>query len=1731
MISTGSTPSIGTVLCLYQGGQLRSADSNGRDGQSASHIQWHVQLSDSSLGNHIVGGSSTDTVVGGEQPSPTVAFDIGVLFVRTHQSHDAQQGPLFVHLSVNRITKGSWRTEHGCACMSQTVRNDGSLVDDCGTKWCDVAGDCPSARPGKAGGHAYNGWDYCANHLESSLLRPLPPPESIYVEWGATVLLKSNGQKQTCANQLRYPNGDDACLAMMKAWACTQNSDGALESRQCDNVDSICHSPAAVFLMVMGQRFDLTNIRIRNLPHEFGHLCPQACDMCNCRLENNGQCNAGVECAVGTDVADCFCRYEDDNVCDQANYCTFGSDKSDCSCEFQDDGICDEGQTCPLGSDTIDCCPTARNGVCDEGRLCPHGSDRADCFCPSTSDGVCNEVTSAPNIAAKRKSCPLRSDTFDCIANANSKFCPAVYTTNGQCDAGAQCPCGTDAAECGPSESVLQSRCSTSGGAKYCSSDTDCGFGEYCAHFSYYSYATLCRPCSFYQHICADFADAVAVNTIDGAEDNREQNCATCETYSWAPYKLPLWQLRLYDPSGHGWGTNQWTLESCQWIEASFECVKANEVASGSPVSVPHVSQSGLKVATTEFTRNICRDWLRSNPHNGEAPQEECYRLTVMEPKDDSVLAAVKSQVSWDLLTNGNPIASGGFGKFLVGKGCSKDPAGTPCGPSESLLTVLVWPTQRRGGYVSAFSRRALERWTLVTENTSYVFPLCTTTEVLGADSCVRIPRSGVVKYSLCIPRAHTYMFTYFAFRQSPTGITWPLAGWNLTVAGHLLETSHDMVGNNSAMGNGVRRSHSFAIETDGRVCDERCRTLHQTSVPAALSARKAAKLCPSFLNHGNPVIDCAGQCALVEKFSNGRCDPNFNCVEWAFDGSDCDLQVASGWAVTTGDTFNGRLDPWLSLSESGHEQLVVDVRGHIYTKGSNRGVYTHDQQDKANTRVRTFSCSLPQPLAPNDACVDFKQLTNGWFCCSTSQHNLAFWHSNRLLMQISRKGRLWGAAAGGFFDSDKQHRYNYSSSLLFRNCATGSTILQVGPWAMCEPGDDDYATVTKLPMPTTTTLAIFWAGQLKLVVTDSGHVWTSHSQSFLQTIAINDTARLDTDRDELDSNNMVLAVSGEYNLWVDDDFVSSGVATVAQEHTLRFDASCEQDLLIALQVTCKPDSKTRCGIRLEAEWCGQRIASSNQPWVCSAKFEDCTGSNLHSCDNAPWSRAYDDSSFPQPTVIANDSSISTSPTTDVFDLLSASEWIWAADVSHDDDTTQSILCRARWRHRGSTPPPVGRTSPPSTIGLGLGLCSSIWCVAAIWILSMIALAACACACLHRVRLHFKRRLGVFDADSQAYPIDPSRVGSLQSNDAYADAARAIVFASLSADPVALASGLDHSDLSELRIKNAIGRGPKSIVYAAEWGGKEVAIKNLNLPDAVDANANEILKAELTEFVAEIRVMSKLRHPNIIDYVGFSTTPRCLIVQELAPNGDLRSYLEGLRTRRLREREPSVRDTELLPGIVQQLTMALDIARGMAYLHGRDPIVLHRDLKSPNLLLCCDQRIKITDFGLSREKCVLADETAIMTVCGTPLWTAPEILRGQVYNESADVYSFAMCLWEIWGLTLPHAELQLGPMEVALKVLADQARPSVPPDMPPFFAGLLRECWDEDGSSRPSFVEVVEAIESFAAQLVGTVTLPPLWDTDRTGLSRSGPAGGAINDELHSTDHTTYQESPMNQRQ
>ena len=164
------------------------------------------------------------------------------------------------------------------------------------------------------------------------------------------------------------------------------------------------------------------------------------------------------------------------------------------------------------------------------------------------------------------------------------------------------------------------------------------------------------------------------------------------------------------------------------------------------------------------------------------------------------------------------------------------------------------------------------------------------------------------------------------------------------------------------------------------------------------------------------------------------------------------------------------------------------------------------------------------------------------------------------------------------------------------------------------------------------------------------------------------------------------------------------------------------------------------------------------------------------------------------------------------------------------------------------------------------------------------------------------------------------------------------------------------------------------MVYKATWRGQEVAVKVLKLPErslhataAANAKLKEQVEGIIKDFVTEVEVCTDLNHPNLVRLLGYADKPRLMIVQELCQGNSLdhQLYVQAWR-----------------PSHAQVLKVASDVAKGMAYLHTRyntpdglhtQPII-HRDLKSPNLLLVRDPTedaevmVKVTDFGISRDK-------------------------------------------------------------------------------------------------------------------------------------------------------------------
>jgi len=158
--------------------------------------------------------------------------------------------------------------------------------------------------------------------------------------------------------------------------------------------------------------------------------------------------------------------------------------------------------------------------------------------------------------------------------------------------------------------------------------------------------------------------------------------------------------------------------------------------------------------------------------------------------------------------------------------------------------------------------------------------------------------------------------------------------------------------------------------------------------------------------------------------------------------------------------------------------------------------------------------------------------------------------------------------------------------------------------------------------------------------------------------------------------------------------------------------------------------------------------------------------------------------------------------------------------------------------------------------------------------------------------------------------------------------------------------------------------------------------------------------------------------------------------------------------------------------------MMFDAAKGMNYLHKSDPVIIHRDLKSHNLLVDENWKVKVCDFGLSKILETQSDVTT-MTACGTPSWTAPEILRNEMYTAKADVYSFGIVLWECMTREDPYYGMP--PFQVVLAVGTKGMRPTIPIDCPLKWKELITSCWSEDPNFRPSFDDIVVLLEDMAS--------------------------------------------------
>nr|XP_009802147.1 PREDICTED: probable serine/threonine-protein kinase DDB_G0267514 isoform X2 [Nicotiana sylvestris] len=261
-------------------------------------------------------------------------------------------------------------------------------------------------------------------------------------------------------------------------------------------------------------------------------------------------------------------------------------------------------------------------------------------------------------------------------------------------------------------------------------------------------------------------------------------------------------------------------------------------------------------------------------------------------------------------------------------------------------------------------------------------------------------------------------------------------------------------------------------------------------------------------------------------------------------------------------------------------------------------------------------------------------------------------------------------------------------------------------------------------------------------------------------------------------------------------------------------------------------------------------------------------------------------------------------------------------------------------------------------------------------------------------------------------------------------------------------------DTRLLMFENRVASGSFGVLYKGTYCSQEVAIKVLK-PKQLNMDM-------LKEFSQEVFIMRKIRHKNVVQFIGACTrSPNLCIVTEFMSRGSIYNFLHKQK------------GAFKLPTL---LKAAADVSKGMNYLHQNK--IIHRDLKTANLLMDEHGVVKVGDFGVARVQA----QTGVMTAeTGTYRWMAPEVIEHRPYDHKADVFSFGIVLWELLTGEIPYACLT--PLQAAIGVVQQGLRPAIPEHAHPKLVELLQKCWQQDPTQRPDFSEILDILQHLTKEV------------------------------------------------
>lgn len=256
--------------------------------------------------------------------------------------------------------------------------------------------------------------------------------------------------------------------------------------------------------------------------------------------------------------------------------------------------------------------------------------------------------------------------------------------------------------------------------------------------------------------------------------------------------------------------------------------------------------------------------------------------------------------------------------------------------------------------------------------------------------------------------------------------------------------------------------------------------------------------------------------------------------------------------------------------------------------------------------------------------------------------------------------------------------------------------------------------------------------------------------------------------------------------------------------------------------------------------------------------------------------------------------------------------------------------------------------------------------------------------------------------------------------------------------------------------------------------------------------------------VNEMHVWSSVKHPNCVAFRGVVFGPKerddYFLLCELMPGGSVHDRL----VRRAATDAPPPKRAVLNREMLQ-------VASAMMHLHSLG--IIHRDLKSSNVLIGKDGRLAVSDFGLARYTHPDGEMTA---ETGSYRWMAPEVIRHEKYGCPCDVYSYGLFCYELLSNRVPYADMAA--VAAALRVARFGIRPDLPASAPSDVCEVIKSCWQQDPRERPTFTSVCASLEALRASLTvhgdaddatpATPTgSPPSTDHGKRGPAMRDPAG------------------------